>query len=119
LRRLSTSTLRRRAVDQPRKERVARNEAAYRELNERIAGSADDPSELLLLCECGEEDCADAFVVDAERYEAVRRDPRRFFLLRGHELPHVERVIEDRGRCIVVEKTGDAADIAEARDPRD
>jgi hypothetical protein len=106
-------------VDQPRKERVARNESTYRELNELIADRGDSPRELLLLCECGDAECTDSFVLDSERYEAVRNDPRHFVLLRGHEISAAERVIERRGRCVVVEKVEEVSDVVEERDPRD
>ena len=106
-------------MDQPRKERVAHNESTYRELNELIADRDDSPRELLLLCECGDADCTDSFVLEPERYEAVRSDPRQFVLLRGHEISDTERVIEWRGRCVVVEKLEEVADVVEQRDPRD
>lgn len=46
-------------------------------------------------------------------------NPARFIVLRGHELPEVERVVDGNGRYIVVEKFGDAAEVAAATAPRD
>ncbi len=51
-------------------------------------------------------------------YEAVRANPRRFVIVRGHDLPEVEVVVEDHERYAVVEKVGAAGDEAERQDPR-
>jgi hypothetical protein len=51
-------------------------------------------------------------------YEAVRDSARRFFMVDGHEIPDIERVVERAPRYIVVEKLGEEARIAEDLDPR-
>jgi hypothetical protein len=102
-----------------RARRVAENEAVFREVNERI----DDLAERLdveteIVCECSRLDCAERLTVPADEYERVRAHGRRFLLAEGHEQPAVERVIDARGGWIVVEKVGEAGDVAEAEDPR-
>jgi hypothetical protein len=104
-----------------REERLARNETLFREVNERI----DDVSRgyevgdtLEFLCECGQRDCLEALGVSRAAYEAVRAHGDRFLVAPGHEEPSLERVIEVYERYQVVEKTGEAGDIAEASDPR-
>ena len=102
-----------------RRDRIARNEAFYRELNEAIArgeGPARDP--LMLLCECGDENCTEALHIPAAQYEAMRQHPRRFLLLEGHEIPNAERVVERRRGWLVVEKPEDAAHVVDPRDSR-
>ena len=102
-------------------ETLARHQVVFREVNERIAklgGQLDEPRFNLLICECSDPACAESLEITPQEYEAVRADPARFVVLRGHEMPEVERVVEDTGRYVVVEKLGAAAEIAQAGDPR-
>jgi hypothetical protein len=59
----------------------------------------------LLTCECSNPECAGSLEITPEEHEAVRADPTRFVVLRGHELPEVERVIDGSGRYFVVERS--------------
>ena len=104
-------------MDQARRDRVARNEAAFRELNEAISKGPPDRAEVLLVCECGHPDCSEQFVISLDFYRHVREDPRQFVLLAGHEIPDTEDVIEEQGRYVVVRKHEDVSDIVEHRDP--
>ena len=52
-------------------------------------------------------------------YERVREDPRHFLLVPGHEIPQAEVVVERQPAYVVVEKIGEAAEVAEEEDPRD
>jgi hypothetical protein len=47
----------------------------------------------------------------------VRSNPKHFLVARGHELPEVERVVEDNDRFCIVEKTMETEFMAET-DPR-
>jgi hypothetical protein len=78
----------------------------------------DEPRFNLLICECSDPACAESLEITPQEYEAVRADRARFVVLKGHEMPEVERVVEDTGRYIVVEKLGAAAEMAQAGDPR-
>jgi hypothetical protein len=101
--------------------RLARNEALFREVNERIAdvsGSYGLGDELEFLCECGRQECFEALPVTRAVYEAVREKPDRFLVAPGHENPEIERVVEEHDRYYVVEKVGEAGAIAEEADPR-
>src|ERR1044072_6513651 len=102
-------------------ERQGRNESLFREVNERIAElnqtfQVDGRSEFL--CECSREECTEPVSISLEEYEEVRRTATRFFVLPGHEDVNVERVVSRSEHFIIVEKIGDAADEAEALDPR-
>jgi hypothetical protein len=55
--------------------------------------------------------------LSVEEYEEIRSDPRRFVVKPGHELPDFERVVEQEG-YYVVQKVGDAGEVAERLDPR-
>ena len=60
-----------------REERQGRNEALFREVNERIKEVATDGS-AEFLCECGNEECTRPILMRLDEYEAVRADPLQF-----------------------------------------
>jgi hypothetical protein len=101
----------------------ARNEALFREVNERIedASSTVAPDEQLMafLCECDNTACAEKVNATRAEYEAVRAVATHFIVLPGHEDPGVERVALRTDRFLVVEKEGGAAQDAEESDPRE
>jgi len=104
-----------------RAERIARNEAAYRDVNEAIkAGRRDHEGDAprAFRCECGMLGCNLLVELTVAEYEAVRADSRRFFMRDGHEIPDVETVSERHERFIVAEKRPETAHIAEGTDPR-
>lgn len=107
------------------KKRRARNEALFREVNERVEevssrlSALEDESALTgFVCECSREDCTELVEITYAQYEAVRSDARRFLLRPGHEDLNVDRVVERHPGFLVVEKFGEASEIAIERDPR-
>jgi hypothetical protein len=100
-----------------------RNEALFREVNERIeALSQTVPPEekrMEFLCECDNKDCAEKISATRAEYEAVRAHATHFIVLPGHEDPDVEHVALRNERFLVVEKQGRAAHEAEESDPRE
>ena len=103
--------------------KAGRNQALFREVNERVkaideehAIPTDVPWEFL--CECADTDCTKRISLTPAEYEAVRRVPTHFSVATGHEWPDVERVVEHRGRFVVVEKVGKSGVIAVELDPR-
>ena len=109
-------------MDAARDERRARNEALFREVNERIEELSSDESEqeasLEVVCECGRNDCTELLELTRAQYEAVRSEPRRFIVVPGHEHTDTERVVERNSGFFVVEKLEHAAEIAVEHDPR-
>ena len=106
----------------PRVERIARNEASFRETNEQIdalnEAGAQLP-EIPIVCECGSDDCVLVLTVDAGKYDEVRGHPDRFLVKAGHEIPDVESVVERLGDFSVVEKhVGVPQQMAEGTDTR-
>jgi len=104
-----------------REQRLAQNEALFREVNERVDAIAhklgpDVPYEFL--CECANADCTFRLTLPNAVYEAVRSDPRQFVILPLHYTPEVEELVLEEETYWVVRKTGDAADYAERVDPR-
>ena len=99
-------------------QRAARNEALFREVNENIAHLEErfgtTEAEPVFICECFNPDCTEQLAsVDLEIYERAREDPRRFLVLPGHHDPRVEQVVESHDDYLIVEKTGEAGEVAE------
>jgi hypothetical protein len=105
-----------------REERLARNESRFRKVNEGIAaggGPRDVDAELPVVCECGQLGCNDVLAVKVAEYEAVRHSGRRFIVTPGHVDAEAEVVVRELASHAVVEKVGEAGDVAEVHDPRD
>jgi hypothetical protein len=105
-----------------REERIARNEATAREINEQIEqGHAGAPAgeQVRILCECGLLDCDRVVAITIAEYEAVRADPRQFAVVRDHVMPEVEEVLAETDRYVLVAKReGTPAAVAVQEDPR-
>ena len=106
-------------------QRVGKNEALFREVNERIReASADffaaEPEQgVEFVCECSDAACYKPVELTLNEYEAVRSDPAHFLVAPSH-LWHAEteRRIAGNDRHWVVEKVAVAGRTAEAADPR-
>ena len=103
-------------------ERIGRTESLFRDVNERIAESAErfDTDEAAFVCECGDQECTERVEATLDEYERARADGTHFLLRPGHEDTRVERVVERRGtRLAIVEKFHEAvARVARRMDPR-
>ena len=106
--------------DTGRAERIARNEARWRELNAELErGLSDierDPDELAaFVCECALPDCVRMVKLPLDAYQRWHEDDRHFVVLPGHEEPEVERVIEKTEDYFVIEKrdVGQVHDVVE------
>ena len=106
----------------PARARVARNEAVFREVNERIREvtahwASEDAA--AFVCECSRADCVETLTLTVNEYESVRADPRWFVVAPDHVDLRVERVVrEDGARFVVVEKSVDL-EFFVATDPRE
>lgn len=101
--------------------KLARTEAAFREVNEAIAKTAAkfDADEADFVCECADPECANRITADLDDYEAVRADATHFIVADGHDASEIERVVESNGEYAVVEKFGArVARIVRALNPR-
>lgn len=100
--------------------RVGVNESVFRDVNERINELGHQHlAETEFVCECADKACTERLILASAEYEAVRAQPDRFFLVPGHQRLVAERVVEQHDRYFVVEKLGEAAEIAEETDPRE
>jgi hypothetical protein len=91
----------------PREERIAENEVAFRRLNEELGVMG------VFVCECGDADCREHIQMPRAAYEEIRTSPRRFFVRPGHEHPDVETVVERADEWYVIEKPDDVAHIVD------
>ena len=104
-----------------REQQLGSNEALFREVNETVAeaaGSRPGDEPIMFLCECADEFCAESIALTRPQYEHVRKVAERFVVAPDHYAPDVERIVERDRDHWVVEKFGDAAEIAEQTDPR-
>jgi transcription initiation factor TFIID subunit TAF12 len=84
----------------------AQTEALFRDVNERIAESAQrfEAGSTEFVCECADANCTHRVDATLDEYEDVRADGATFIVTPGHEQHEIERVVEKRGRFNVVEK---------------
>ena len=99
-------------------ERVAQNDAAFREANEAIhetAAAWEMDGLLPVICECADTGCSQVVRLTRPEYEDVRSNPRWFINAHGH---HVNgqgwaKIVAEHPRYVLVEKIGEAGEIAE------
>jgi hypothetical protein len=105
-----------------RKERIARNENAFRALNESLGTAVHkdraDGDLAGFVCECGNADCDTLVRVSMPAYESIRKDSRLFLVFPGHEVPEAEDVVDGGDGYAVVRKHDDVAETVERGDPR-
>jgi hypothetical protein len=101
---------------------AAKNQALYREVNERVrslqSGWMSDSDEIGFVCECADDGCAVPLTLTLEEYEQVRRDSDAFAVASGHVYPEVEVVVSENERFTVVRKIGAARQVAQLADRR-
>ena len=90
--------------------KAARNQALFREVNERVRGLDYSNSHTEFVCECADPDCTETVGMDLDEYEEIRRVPTHFLVAAGmgHVFPNVERISERHPGYWVVEKSGEA-----------
>jgi hypothetical protein len=105
-----------------REQRLAQNEALFREVNEKVEAIAavhgTDDHVYEFYCECSNADCSLQVPATIAQYEAVRAHPTRFLVTPEHSLPEIETVVEKGDTWWVIEKQGEAGRLVEHLDPR-
>ena len=103
----------------PTASRVAQNESLFREVNERILEleqSFGDPGRggrlLGIVCECARTGCTAKVEVSVDEYRHAREKPTRFIVAPGHVDLEFERVVIETDRFLLIEKIGEAGEIA-------
>jgi hypothetical protein len=102
--------------------RRARTEAVFRDVNERIAESAQRfaSDDAVFVCECDDASCAERIHASLAAYEEVREDPTQFIIVSGHEDHEIEKVVQRRPRYSIVAKVKSrlVAETVRRLDPR-
>ena len=109
-------------------ERRARNEALFRQINERVK-EIDDRMDMAavgapatdreeFVCECGDMGCMAPLLLTRDEYEQARSDPTYFLVLPERVDPEIERVVAKTERFSVVQKDPGERRIARETDPR-
>ena len=111
------------SVDERARDRIAKNEALFRDVNERVkevdrSQNSSTAETWDFLCECGNSTCLERVSLTVDEYEQVRSDPTLFVIVPGHERPEVEAVIQKHDAYYVIEKRPGEEAIARATDPR-
>ena len=106
-----------------RAERIGRNEALFRSINENLEDLNDALAPMTgtfeVVCECGLLECAEHVQVTPSEYESVRADPVLFVIRAGHAAPDVEEVVSAAGAYEIVRKrVGTPARVARELDER-
>ena len=97
-----------------RTRRIVANEQRFRVFNDQVRTVREQlDADSGFACECGDASCDARIDMSLEQYAHIRRDPRWFAVVAGHEAPDVERVIERNDDHLVVEKTGESADLVQ------
>lgn len=99
-------------------EKIARNNAAFRDANDRIENAAVDYGfwdgrTVPFLCECSDERCMTIVQMTLPEYGHVRSNPRWFAHAPGHEvsIDGVIKSLEEHDQYVLVEKIGHAGDV--------
>ena len=89
-----------------REVRIAKTEALFRDVNERIAETSErfDANAAEFMCECADPGCAERLEVPLHEYEQVREDATTFLLNPEHVKPGVEQVVRRRRGYAIVQK---------------
>jgi hypothetical protein len=102
-------------------EQAAKNEATFRNANERLEEKAEELElgERLtpFLCECEDEHCTEVLLLRRSDYEDVRAHPRRFIVVPGHQEDD-DQLIRGETDLAVIEKHGEEGRLVEQQDPR-
>jgi hypothetical protein len=102
-------------------EQAAKNEATFREANERLEEKAAEfgfeEERTPYLCECEDERCTNVMGLTRAEYEGVRANPKSFVLVPGHQGAD-DAVRREKAGFIVIEKTGEEGKLVAERDPR-
>lgn len=103
--------------------RMGKNEALFRQVNERIEqlnesfATVTDTFEVV--CECGDSGCVTQISIATDAYEQARTDATLFIVAPGHENSEIEDIVDTQSAYHLVRKhAGLPTRIAEETDPR-
>ena len=100
--------------------RIAKTESLFRDVNERIAESADEVGlpKAGLVCECADPDCGHPIEAALDDYERARSNGARFVIAPEHHVPEHEEVVDSGPGYRIVEKLRGVGAVARRLNPR-
>jgi hypothetical protein len=100
--------------------RIAKTESLFRDVNERIADSAQQLGlqQAELVCECADSACGHRIEASLDDYERVRTDGALFLVAPEHEHEEHEQVVETRAGYRVIVKLRAVGAAARRLNPR-
>jgi hypothetical protein len=100
-------------------ERLARNQALFREVNERLLELSESSQDgaMQFVCECSNEDCTLTINMNHKEYESVRGHSTFFVIATGHEILEIEKIIDRQDGWMIVQKVNEGDYVVET-DPR-
>src|SRR3954452_24888945 len=96
-----------------REERLAANEARFRQINEEAHAQRETEGGGRFVCECADRSCTKWIAMPLEKYAEVRAHPRRFVIAPSHEIPDVETIVERGDGWFVIEKPEEVAHVVD------
>ena len=105
-------------MDRLTQERIAENNARFREANEHIRAAAQAfgiTGPVPFICECAQPTCVEIVRLRLDEYASLRANPRTFLNVPGHDRADgsAARVVSEHEGYVVVEKVGHAGDVVD------
>lgn len=98
------------------------NELRFRAANEAIQMASDEAGHRAMevyICECSDADCTAPISLTRIEYEGIRAHGSWFAIVKDHENPEIDHVLEENDRFSTIAKLpGHPARLAEYRNPR-
>jgi len=91
-------------VDELTRRRLEHNEQVFRAVNEEIDDRTDDTVEVEYVCECADTGCAETIRLTHDAYIRIRVGENSYFVVPGHQVAGLERVVEEHATYLIVEK---------------
>jgi hypothetical protein len=99
---------------------IAKTESRFRDVNERIAETADriGANEAEIVCECADPECGERLAAPLDDYEQTRANGSHFLVAPGHEEQEHERVVRTRPGFRIIAKLRGVGAVAQRLNPR-
>jgi hypothetical protein len=99
---------------------IAKTESRFRDVNERIAETADriGANEAEIVCECADPECGERLAAPLDDYEQTRANGSHFLVAPGHEEQEHERVVRTRPGFRIIAKLRGVGAVARRLNPR-
>ncbi len=97
-------------MDKLSERRLVENEVIFRESNKSIAEFIEETdavaasTPLRFFCECSKTECRERIELSPEEYKELHQNNRQFIILVGHEMPKIEKVVEQKQGFNIIEK---------------